>query len=426
MKKPFTIMIFGATGDLARKKLFPSLFELSKTGQFPHGTVIIALSRRSWTDHEFRSFITASLETSEEFSVFGEEFLRSVVYHQLQFDDDKAYDSLAEKVRSLDRETIRNKLIYLSISPEAHTATLTRIGTILPTLRYRGAAVRILVEKPFGKNSRTALAFNTLLRKFFDEKEIYRIDHYLFKWPLQAFLKERMENKALENAWSNQCVERLEIRLLEEKGIDARAFYDSVGALRDVGQNHLLQMLAVATMPLPKKKTQQAYRRARTIVLKSLRQLPLRESSPALRGQYEGYRDESSNPVSETETYFKVMCEVRMGRWRGVPIVIESGKAAGTSVVEIKAHFKESCGGGIMRWVIQPQFSTEFPGWLTLAGSYHSPSDAYSNLFLDALDGNRTHFPSFIEIKASWRLIESVRRAWRKLPLVVYKKGELL
>lgn len=247
---PTIFAAFGATGDLMRRKVIPAIFHLHKAGELPDMFRVVGFSRRDWSDVDFRSFIKEVIETHEDKEISADvlrSFLERFTFQQGTFEDAKCYDELKQTFNAFDRKwgVCANKLFYLSVAPEHYDGILnqlSRSGLVEPCAPEEGWT-HLIVEKPFGMDSKTARRIDALLGKLFDEEQVYRIDHYLAKEMLQNILAFRFSNNLFELAWGNDLIEKVHIKLLEEIGVEGRGeFYDSVGALRDVGQNHLLQI----------------------------------------------------------------------------------------------------------------------------------------------------------------------------------------
>ena len=256
---PTVFIIFGATGDLMAKKIVPALFHLYKKGKFPHLFKVIGVSRRKLTEEEFVNYVHELLikHSKEKMtSIQIQKFLTYFMYHQGDFEDMASYKSLASRMGIVDGQwnVCSNKLFYLAVPPQYYKGIfehLSRSGLTIPCGPEEGWT-RVIVEKPFGRDSKTAEELDILLGNLFKEEQIYRIDHYLAKEMLQNILTFRFSNNLFENEWNNSFISKINIRTWESIGVEGRGqFYDGVGALRDVGQNHLLQMLALITMDKP-------------------------------------------------------------------------------------------------------------------------------------------------------------------------------
>lgn len=461
---PATLVVFGATGDLMKKKIIPALFHLFTKGELPKMFRVVGFSRREMSDDDFQKYAREILENH-----FGEgsddkkinTFISFFRYKQGDFQGKKSYDELKDVLAGLDAETgvCSGKFFYLAVAPEFYEMIfkeLSRSGLAKPCgEKGEGNPVRIVVEKPFGKNLETAEALDELLGKLFEEDQIYRIDHYLAKEMLQNILNFRFANNLFEFGWGNKTIESVDIRLIEKIGVEKRgSFYDGVGALRDVGQNHLLQMLALITMDNPESFDAESIRSKRAEIIESLK-IPSKEEikNSTLRAQYEGYGEIAGvSAGSQTETYFKVHTEVSSPRWAGVPIMMEGGKRLGEPLKEIVITLKHPakcfCGDGatehhknkiIIRMEPKEEIKIEFwskkPGLsmetekrtlnflLREAHAHSQYIEEYEKLLLDCIRGDQTLFVSTREIKAMWRYTDPIVSAWQEnvVPLKTYK-----
>lgn len=458
---PTIIAIFGATGDLATHKLIPALFDLFQKGYLPTLFKIIGVSRRGLTDDEYRQFAKEVLEkkVSSLTRESLEKFLAHISYTQSSFDDEAGYERLrlvlADKEASFGQ--CANKLFYLAVPPIYYKTIFEKLASSRLAISCSDMTgwTRVLVEKPFGNDTATAQELDLILGKLFKEEQIFRIDHYLAKEALQDTLMFRFSNLLFEPLWSNEYIEKVTITLTEKKGIEGRgAFYDEVGALRDVGQNHLLQMLAFIAMEDPIELEASRIRAERTNVLSALRPIIKNEAREMLiRGQYEGYLDTPSVlENSQTETFFRIKTFIDNKRWQGVPFYLESGKALTEDKTEIKIYFKKttSClcppgaehhhqniltfriqpneGISIVFWAKKPGFSIDLES-KELSFSYrNSPDapqlvDAYEKVLFDAIAGDQMLFTSTEEVNAAWRFITPILDLWKDLPLHTYPRG---
>jgi len=458
--EPTTIVIFGVTGDLSQRKLMSALFDLYRKGFLPKAFRIVGFSRQQMADDEFRVSVKRVIKSSKY--KHGDEdiegFLTNIFYRQGLFEEAKDYQYLAEKLIALDEEVggCSNKFFYLAVPPKFYEI-------IFQNLAYSGLTIpcggedgwtRILVEKPFGKDLHTAQKLDESLGLLFKEEQIFRIDHYLAKETIQNILAFRFSNALFEPIWNNTYIEKVEIKLWEAAGIEQRgAFYEDVGALRDVGQNHMLQMLALTAIENPGILTAAAVRRERAKVLGALRPISgdniLRYT---VRGQYGGYTTEKSVPSdSTTETYFKIEAYIDNDRWKGVPFVLEGGKKMKETMKEIAIYFKkahclcppeiEKHHQNILRFKIQPDegisvvFWAKKPGFSmelepkNLSFLYKDSEDAkelpdaYERILFDCIRGDQTLFASTEEVQAAWKFITPILKGWEKVKLHEYAPG---
>ncbi|MCX6715496.1 MAG: glucose-6-phosphate dehydrogenase [Candidatus Taylorbacteria bacterium] len=452
---PTIFVIFGITGDLAARKLLPALLALYSKKKLPARFSIIGFSRRSFSREEFRELIRSRLNIKP--GEFKEEdvkhFMDHICYEQGMFNDPVAYQRLAFRIQEIDNRwgQCSNKLFHLSVPPSLYEGILNNLAgsRLAEPCADETGWTRILIEKPFGRDLETARNLDKLLGKLFDEEQIFRIDHYLAKEALQNIIAFRFTNSLFEPIWRYPFIDKIHIKLFEESGVTDRGdSYDEVGALKDVGQNHMLMMLAAVTMDRPKSFSSADIRTERAHALKKLEIASgnsLKESSA--RGQYAGYPDEQGVPrSSQVETYFRLKTFVSNSRWKNVPIYLESGKAMAESKTEIDVYFKSTNKDGdqnIITFRIQPdegikiKFFVKTPGYefmvepKTLKFKYSEQTQEswqmkltdYERLIHNAFIGDQTLFASTDEIMASWRFIAEVTKNWSKLPLKIYPKG---
>ncbi len=462
---PTVLVVFGATGDLMQKKIIPALYSLFITDRLPKFFQIVAYARRPLTDIDYRDHVQAALShyykdqlDEAKLSTFLERFS----YHQGTFESLVDYTNLAEHLGRIDGEwrVCSNKLFYLSVPPHYYDQIFDHLKSshLTDPCSDEVGWTRVLVEKPFGDDLATARRLDTKLAELFKEEQIYRIDHYLAKEMLQNILSFRFSNNLFESAWDSRSIERIEIRLLEDIGVEDRgSFYDGVGALRDVGQNHLLQMLALVTMEHPQSYSPAAVRQARAEAISHIRSLTDEEiPDRTYRAQYEGYRQiQGVRADSATETYFKVCTSLNSARWAGVPIVLESGKRMGQVLKEIIVTFKHPqpclCPPEQERHYqnrvvfqlapeesIRISFFSKKPGF-TMEMEERSFEfclnqgtkpraqyvEEYAKLLLDSICGDQTLFISTEEVKAMWQAIDPIVQAWERnrVPLHSYPSG---
>ncbi len=453
---PTIFTIFGATGDLTRRKLIPALYRLYVDGKLPSMMHIVGFARRPLSDEDFRKYI---IEVIGAEAKDAEAFSKIFSYCAGDFTDPFGFKNLATLLGMQDKQwhTCANKLFHLAVPPEYYKQILENLsgsGLTIPCSPDEGWT-RVIVEKPFGKDLATAEELDLLLGKLFLEEQIYRIDHYLGKDTVQNILAFRFSNVFLEPAWNARSIASIHITITESIGVEGRGgFYDGVGALRDVGQNHMLQLLALFTMKNPQAFDAHSIREARAQVLDSLEVMDAEDIARyTVRGQYEGYGQENGVVAgSKTETYFHVQAHLNTPEWRGVPIHLRSGKALTESKVEVVVNFRHHtpclCPEGkhltnTLRYEIQPHEGATMSFWAKKPGSdmvveekefsfdYGSAFadseflDAYAKLLCDAIEGNQTSFVSTEEITASWKFIDPIIAAWQDdiVPLVPYAKG---
>ncbi|MBI2484036.1 glucose-6-phosphate dehydrogenase [Candidatus Uhrbacteria bacterium] len=458
---PTIFIVFGATGDLMRRKLIPSLYQLYQRKLLPPLFHVIGYSRREWSDDEFRALVLASLQDRIKNLDEGviHPFLHLFSYSSGFFDTVDGYNKLAQRLGVRDKEwsTCANKFFYLAVPPEYYETIFRHLADshLASSHSEESGWTRVIVEKPFGKNLKTAEKLDALLGKLFSEEQVYRIDHYLGKETVQNILAFRFSNSFLEHAWNNDFIERIHIKISEKIDIEGRGeLFDGVGMLRDMGQNHILQLLALFTMDTPKDFSADTIRAGRAEVLRALAPYTTRTvREHTIRGQYEGYaREKNVAPDTQTETYYMIRAFIRTRRWRGVPIILENGKALKDAIAKISVRFRHPapclCPGdahfhNVLRYQIQPQERISMSFWVKRPGTEMKIEEndfvfdykqaypdtefmgPYEKLLLDVLEGNQTLFVSTPEIMASWRFVDNVLRSWKRSDqqVVLYKKG---
>ncbi|MBI5232502.1 MAG: glucose-6-phosphate dehydrogenase, partial [Coriobacteriales bacterium] len=441
---------FGTTGDLMARKVVPSLLHLWQRGRLPERFRVIGFGRREWDDARLREHIGGILDAccSERLtSADRESFLDLFCYQFGHFDDPESYESVASHVQGHDDlwDECSSKLFYLAVPPE-HYATI--LGNLAESGLTKGCSdaegwTRVLLEKPFGDDEQSSRELDHLLEKLFKEEQVYRIDHYLAKEMLQGVMNFRFQNNLLEPAWNRDAIERIEINLLESIGVEKRgAFYDRVGALRDVGQNHLLQMLALVTMDQPASPGADDIRQARARAIEALRPPSVLEvAAESFRAQHDGYRAiEGVAADSDTETYFMLRTQLTGPRWTGVPVTMQSGKRMGEPLKNITVTFRQPpecmCDPGQevenrIRFELEPadairiDFWTKKPGFdegieeRSLDFFLYEPQakqqyvEEYATLLHDAIRGDQTLFVSSREVEAGWRFTDPWVEGWR-------------
>lgn len=452
-QKSLSIIVFGATGDLFKKKLSHAFFDLYKKEGFPTNFAIYGFSRKNLSDSDFRKIVKESIGDSRE----AEEFAQKVFFRSGDILKKETYQALKEELLARDESIgeCANKLFYLAVTPELYEdvfCNLAHSGMTIPCAPdspgQEGAWIRVLVEKPFGKDAPHAEMLDELLGKLFLEEQIFRIDHYLAKETLQNILAFRFGNALFENIWSRKYIESIKILSFEEHDVKGRGgFYDMIGALNDVGQNHLLQMLALVAMENPKSFSSNDLRSSRADLLNKV--VVDKDIDFFARGQYKGYtKDALAEDSSDTETYFRAKIFIDNERWKGVPFHLEHGKALNETRAEIVVTFKNANGSdevfikapNVLTFHIQPKegiaidFFAKKSGFnfelekKTLSFDYKSSHATpfiypYQKLLKDALVGDQTLFVSTDEVSAQWRIVGEIKKVLCSLPLLVYDKG---
>ena len=445
----FDLAIFGGTGDLALRKLLPGLFRRFLDGQIVPGSRILGIARDALDDDAYRERVAQALERSGcGAGPKTDDFLQLIGYRSLDATQDAGWDAFAEDLRAREPRPVR--VFYLAVGP----ALFVDICEKLRTHGLNGDDARIVIEKPIGKDSASAAQINDAIGAGFDERHIFRIDHYLGKETVQNLLALRFANALFEPLWNAAHIDHVQITVAETLGMEARAsYYDTAGALRDMVQNHLLQLLCMVAMEPPATLNADAVRDEKLKVLRSLR--PIGEGNApnlTVRGQYRagaaggkavpGYADELGRSDSRTETFVAVKAEIDNWRWGGVPFYLRTGKRLAERVSEIVVSFRQvphsifdSASGPVTRnklvLRLQPDEGVKLflmikepgPGGLrlkrvpldmTFAETFgvHQP-EAYERLLMDVVRGNPTLFMRRDEVEAAWAWIDPILAAWR-------------
>lgn len=457
---PTIIVIFGITGDLVKKKILKSLYHLYIKKALPERFRVYGFSRREYDDTDIRKHLLDIMQQGKfPQPELYDKFLSAFFYVKGNFYEPEAYNTLAQILGQVDGKwsVCSNKLFYLAVPPATYETIFSHLaesGLTIPCSPEEGWT-RVILEKPFGTDLQTAKNLDMQLGKLFKEKQIYRVDHYLAKETVRNIIAFRFSNVFLEPAWNNNYIEKIEVKLLEKTTVNERGdFYDKVGALRDVGQNHLLQLLALFIMDEPSHFTPEDIKKERARALDSLKVLSKEQiKTNTVRGQYEGYREEKGiEESSNTETYFKIKVASAKHDFRGVPLYIESGKAMKESMTEVIVTFKPSTSPfidatdstqNVLHYQIIPEekitmcFLAKKPGFdfivkeHELGFDYRKAYDQslfvddYEALLYDIIKGDQTLFVSTEEIISQWKFIEPIVKNWENgtPELIMYKKG---
>lgn len=454
--EPAIIVIFGITGDLSRRYLLPALYHLISDNLLPEQTKIIGVSRRDVPVDELLD--TTRLCVLEENHVCDPAALKrmrgALSMFKMDLSNGADYDNLLAHLNSLEASAgmCMNRLYYLSIPPGVYGPIVKNLGEhgLNASCQHGRAATRLLVEKPFGYDVASAEQLITETSEHFGETQIFRIDHYLAKETVQNILAFRLHNPIFEALWSNRHVAAIDIEASEQIDIEGRAaFYEQTGALRDLIQSHLLQVVAVTTMEPPRDMSSDAIHASKLKLLKSVEPVPAdKVSERTIRGQYEGYRSEVKNSNSTIETYAAIQLFISNSRWQGVPVTLRTGKALRERKTAVRLTFKHAGGTthhpnvltfsiqplegiGVNLFVKRPGFDEELqsvPMDFSYARSFeasHGHPDAYERVLVDAVRGDHTLFATGDEVLASWRILQNVITAWAQsaADLPIYKKG---
>jgi glucose-6-phosphate 1-dehydrogenase len=452
MSKPntsTTFVIFGATGDLATTKLFPALFDFFQSGELNGSFRILGTSRRRWSDDDFRHFIRNELGEAEKKQLH--QFLQCLHFQPGDVTDIAAYDDIYQRVEAFDKQSgvCANKLFYLAMSPTffAEIGRNFSESKLMTLCNDEDSWIRLLVEKPYGTDLQSAQEIDQVLCGIFTSDQLFRIDHYLAKPALRNILALRFYNQLFAGSWNKQYINHVLIRMAERSVVDDRAgFYDHIGAFRDVGQNHLLQILAAVAMEPPVNLSADSVRSKRADVLADLRTYEASEvSDNVLFGQYDTYTEtEDVAPSSQTPTYFLVQAYIDNKRWQGVPFYLESGKGLNESQVTVDIQFGESQyesgpnTGNTLRIELQPNQELSFSIWTqkpelssglkeeVAEFSYENTDQfpsAYEAILYHAIAGDQLMFAHNREVEASWQFAMPIIRSADKIKNQSYPIG---
>jgi glucose-6-phosphate 1-dehydrogenase len=470
------MVIFGATGDLTHRKLLPALYNLALEHPLPPQFSVVGVARRPFTNEEFRKQALDSINTFSRNRPVNpavwETFSKGLFYHQSQFDDPQGYEGLARLLKQLDEErgTQGNRIFYLATPPSYYATIadcLNQVG--LGSQGSQGSRdggdgrdergySRIIVEKPYGHNLPSALALQREITKTFSEKQIFRIDHYLGKETVQNIMVLRFGNGFFEPIWNRNYVDNVQITVAENIGVEGRGdYYEEAGAMRDMVQNHMMQLLTLVAMEPPVNFHADAVRDEKVKVLRAMPPLVDSEiGQDTVRGQYGpgmiggervlGYCEERGvKPDSKTETFVALKLLVENWRWAGVPFYLRHGKRLTKRITEVAIEFKrppyllfrgtgaDEMQPNVLSLRIQPNegisllFTAKVPGQEMrlrtvnmdfLYGSSFGvePPEAYERLLLDCMLGDPTLFTRIDETEEAWKLVDTIERAWAKMP----------
>jgi glucose-6-phosphate 1-dehydrogenase len=453
---PFSIVIFGATGDLTHRKILPAFYALAQQGLLPEQFNIVGFARRDWTDETFRAEMRHSVEQFGRVPVEAtawDKFAANLHYHRSDFDQAAGYPQLSELLDRLGSPAADNRLFYLATPPEAYPTIVQQLGAAGLNHSEHGWT-RIIIEKPFGRDLQSGVALNQQVHEVFAEEQVYRIDHYLGKETVQNLIVFRFANAIFEPIWNRNYIDHVQITVAETVGVESRAgYYDTAGVGRDMLQSHLLQLLTLMAMEPPYAFDARALRDEKVKVLQALHPVQPADTMP---GQYIGYRNEKGvTPKSQTPTFAAVKLTIDNWRWQGVPFFLRSGKQLADKTTEISIVFKrpphslfplapdELLTPNTLTLCIQPdegmhlRFEAKLPGAsmqrqtvdmnMNYAQDFNGAPlpEAYERLLLDALQGDATLFTRSDEIELAWQAIDPVIHAWETsaVPLFFYEPG---
>jgi len=456
-----TIIIVGASGDLTRRKLIPALYSLHKKGRLPQGTRVVGMSRTAYSHEQWRNLLAESTRefTGDQFDPnVWNAFAQNVFYHPGDLAEEADMRALAGTLGEVGAGKQDERIYYLSTAPTLYGPAITNLGRVAELGVADCQRCRIVIEKPFGTDLASARRLNEHVHTVFKERQVYRIDHYLGKETVQNLLVLRFANSIFEPLWNRQYIDHVQITVAEEVDVGTRGgYYDGSGVLRDMFQNHLLQLMMITAMEAPAQFEADQVRDEKVKVLRAVR--PMAEgdfSADTLRGQYVGYRDAEGVPAgSETATFAAIKLCVHNWRWRGTPFYLRSGKAMSCRTTQIVVQFRdpphllfEASGSGFLdgnRLVIQVQpaegiqlhFQTKVPDAgmqlrmtdldFRFARHFHGAMpDSYQRLLLDVLKGDASLFARSDEVELAWGIIDPILAAWETgqgPPLESYERG---
>ena len=454
---PSGLVIFGVTGDLSRKKLMPAVYDLANRGLLPPGFALVGFARRDWEDQDFAKVVYDAVKQYAR-TPFDEDvwtqLAQGIRFVQGEFDDAAAFGRLKDTIEELDRDrgTMGNHAFYLSIPPKSFPEVTERLRDSGLAEQKNGEWRRVVIEKPFGSDLKTARELNSVVESVFPPDSVFRIDHYLGKETVQNILALRFANQLYEPIWNANYVDHIQITMAEDVGVGGRAgYYDGIGAARDVIQNHLLQLLALTAMEEPVSFDAADLRAEKEKVLSAVR-IPQDIGKHTARGQYTGgwsggekvvgfLEEDGMNPESTTETFAAIRLDIDTRRWAGVPFYLRTGKRLGRRVTEIAVVFKRApqylfaesqtsaLGQNALVIRVQPdegvtiRFGSKVPGAgmqvrdVTMDFGYghaftEASPEAYERLILDVLLGDPPLFPRHQEVELSWKILDPIEEFW--------------
>ncbi len=456
---PSSLIIFGVTGDLSRKKLMPAVYDLANRGLLPPGFALVGFARRDWEHQDFGKIVKEAVQQYSR-TPWNEEVWQQLAsgirFVSGEFGDDQAFDRLKATIDDLDakRGTNGNHAFYLSIPPKAFEQVCQQLSRSGLAASKPDQFRRVVIEKPFGHDLKSARELNNVVESVFPADSVFRIDHYLGKETVQNILALRFANQMFEPLWNANYIDHVQITMAEDIGVGGRAgYYDGIGAARDVIQNHLLQLLALTAMEEPVSFDAADLRAEKEKVLSAVT-LPSDLAKYTARGQYAGgwqggehvlgfLQEDGMNPKSVTETYAAMRLDINTRRWAGVPFYLRAGKRLGRRVTEIAVVFKRApqqlfaksqtsaLGQNALVIRVQPdegvtiRFGSKVPGVgmqvrdVTMDFGYghaftEASPEAYERLILDVLLGDPPLFPRHEEVELSWQILDPIEEFWAK------------
>jgi glucose-6-phosphate 1-dehydrogenase len=455
-----TFVILGASGDLTHRKLVPALYHLYRKGRLPKDTRIIGFSRTAFSHDEWRSDLAKAVAryVGKDFDqALWEKFAPNIYYQPGDINKAQDFTSLAKLLKEIEKSENSTRVYYLATAPQFYGQAATQLGAA-GLADENGGKRRVIIEKPFGTDLASAKKLNGVVHAVFSEKQVYRIDHYLGKETVQNLLVLRFANTIFEPIWNRRYIDHVQITVAEEVDVGRRAgYYDTAGVMRDMFQNHLLQLVMITAMEAPVRYEADAVRNEKVKVLQAIRPMtPDEVHRDTLRGQYRGYQDAEGVPSgSRNATFAAVKLSIDNWRWQGVPFYLRSGKAMSCRTTQIVVQFREpphmlfpdgpKSVADANRLVIQVQpaegmqlqFETKVPDagmrirQTALDFSYCREfrgviPEAYERLLLDALEGDASLFARADEVEAAWSICDPILEEWQRSkepPLHIYEPG---
>jgi len=456
-------VIFGATGDLTHRKLLPALYFLENEGRLERDFSIICVARKEKTGEEFRKEAEKSIRRYSRIKI-KENILKTIVkrifYHRLEFHERGEYVSLKKRIKNISGKNPCKYIFYLATSPEYFSTIVKNLSATKLANKFANSNY-VVFEKPFGKNLKTAKKLNSDIRRVFNEEQIYRIDHYLAKELVQNLLVMRFGNSVFEPLWNTKYIDHIQIMVAETLGIENRGrYYDRNGSLRDVVQNHIMQLLCLTAMESPKSLSANDIHDEKVKVLKSISNVK-KALTYSVKGQYtsgkingkkaQGYREEKRVRSNSTiSTYFAIKFSINNKKWKNVPFYVRTGKRLKERSTEIAIIYKQPSNklfrkgynlkSNILTVRVQPdegisfQFNAKVPGNKVFIEPVDmdfcheckfgpGSAEAYERLLHDVMSGDQTLFTRWDEVESSWKIIDVFRDAWHGIQPAFYKSG---